>query len=168
MADPVGHDEERKASDPVGLDERRKMADPVGHDGGGKLLIGAAMTRESSRQETKVIPDLIGNPTEINDKTKNMKKILSIITALTLFTGSAFADEGMWLLPLLEKMNGKALSEAGCELTPKEIYNINNTSLKDAIVQFGGGCTGEIISDQGLLVTNHHCGYRNIQQLRSV
>ena len=97
-----------------------------------------------------------------------MKKILSIITALTLFTGSAFADEGMWLLPLLEKMNGKALSEAGCELTPKEIYNINNTSLKDAIVQFGGGCTGEIISGEGLLVTNHHCGYRNIQQLSSV
>ena len=97
-----------------------------------------------------------------------MKKILSIITALTVFAGSAFADEGMWLLPLLEKMNGKALSEAGCQLSPKQIYDINNTSLKDAIVQFGGGCTGEIISSEGLLVTNHHCGYGNIQKLSSV
>jgi len=87
-----------------------------------------------------------------------MKKLVIIIAALTMFVGSARADEGMWLLPLLEKMNGKALSEAGCELTPKQIYDINNTSLKDAIVQFGGGCTGEIISKDGLLVTNHHCG----------
>ena len=68
-----------------------------------------------------------------------MKKIVSIITALTVFAGSTFADEGMWLLPLLEKMNGKAMKEMGCELTPKQIYDINNTSLKDAIVQFGGG-----------------------------
>ena len=97
-----------------------------------------------------------------------MKKLISIITALTLFAGSAFADEGMWLLPLIKKMNGKAMKELGCELSPKEIYNINNTSLKDAIVQFGGGCTGEIISSEGLLVTNHHCGYGNIQKLSSV
>ena len=97
-----------------------------------------------------------------------MKRILSIITALTVFAGSAFADEGMWLLPLLEKMNGKAMKELGCELTPKQIYDINNTSLKDAIVQFGGGCTGEIISKDGLLVTNHHCGYGNIQKLSTV
>ena len=97
-----------------------------------------------------------------------MKKLISIITALTIFAGSAIADEGMWLLPLLEKMNGKAMKELGCELTPKQIYDINNTSLKDAIVQFGGGCTGEIISKDGLLVTNHHCGYSNIQKLSSV
>ncbi len=97
-----------------------------------------------------------------------MKRIISIITALTVFAGSAIADEGMWLLPLLEKMNGKAMKELGCELTPKQIYDINNTSLKDAIVQFGGGCTGEIISKDGLLVTNHHCGYSNIQKLSSV
>lgn len=75
------------------------------------------------------------------------------------------ADEGMWLLPLLEKMNGKALSEAGCKLTPEQIYSINNSSLKDAVVHFGGGCTGEIISADGLLVTNHHCGYASIQGL---
>ena len=97
-----------------------------------------------------------------------MKKLITIITALTLFAGSAFADEGMWLLPLIQKMNGKAMKELGCELTPKEIYDINNTSLKDAIVQFGGGCTGEIISSEGLLVTNHHCGYGNIQKLSTV
>ena len=97
-----------------------------------------------------------------------MKKLITIITALPLFAGSAFADEGMWLLPLIQKMNGKAMKELGCELTPKEIYDINNTSLKDAIVQFGGGCTGEIISSEGLLVTNHHCGYGNIQKLSTV
>jgi hypothetical protein len=97
-----------------------------------------------------------------------MKKLITIITALTLFAGSAFADEGMWLLPLIQKMNGKAMKELGCELTPKQIYDINNTSLKDAIVQFGGGCTGEIISSEGLLVTNHHCGYGNIQKLSTV
>ncbi len=97
-----------------------------------------------------------------------MKKILSIITALTVFAGSAVADEGMWLLPLLEKMNGKAMQELGCELTPKQIYDINNTSLKDAVVQFGGGCTGEIISSEGLMVTNHHCGYGNIQKLSGI
>ena len=97
-----------------------------------------------------------------------MKRLLSFFTALTVFAGSAVADEGMWLLPLLEKMNGKAMKELGCELTPKQIYDINNTSLKDAIVQFGGGCTGEIISSEGLLVTNHHCGYGNIQKLSTV
>lgn len=78
---------------------------------------------------------------------------------------TAFADEGMWLLPLIEKMNGASLLEAGCKLTPDRIYSINHSSLKDAVVHFGGGCTGEIISDEGLLVTNHHCGYSSIQGL---
>ena len=96
-----------------------------------------------------------------------MKRIICIITALSICLTS-FADEGMWLLPLIQKMNGKAMKELGCELSPKEIYNINKTSLKDAIVQFGNGCTGEIISENGLLVTNHHCGYGNIQKLSSV
>ena len=93
-----------------------------------------------------------------------MKKFLLWALALTLVL-PARADEGMWLLPLLEKMNGKALKEAGCRLTPQEIYNINGSSLKDAIVHFGGGCTAEIISAEGLLVTNHHCGYSSIQGL---
>ena len=87
-----------------------------------------------------------------------------ILAALTLSI-SAFADEGMWLLPLLQKMNGKAMTGLGCRLTPEQIYSVNNASIKDAIVQFGGGCTGEIISDEGLLVTNHHCGYGSIQAL---
>ena len=94
-----------------------------------------------------------------------MKKIVSLALAALLFSFSAFADEGMWLLPLLQKMNGKAMSSLGCRLTPEQIYSVNNSSIKDAIVQFGGGCTGEIISDEGLLVTNHHCGYGSIQSL---
>ena len=94
-----------------------------------------------------------------------MKKILCTLSALLLIVTGAWADEGMWLLPLIQKMNGKAMKDLGCRLTPEEIYSINNNSLKDAIVQFGGGCTGEIISDRGLLVTNHHCGYSSIQGL---
>ena len=93
-----------------------------------------------------------------------MKRILTIVAALAVSI-SAMADEGMWLLPLLKQLNGKDLREAGCKLTPEQIYSINKTSLKDAIVHFGGGCTGEMISDQGLLVTNHHCGYSSIQGL---
>ena len=92
------------------------------------------------------------------------KAFLSIAAAFTL-TAGARADEGMWLLPLLQKMNAGAMAELGCRLTPEQIYSINNTSLKDAIVHFGGGCTGEMISNQGLVITNHHCGYSNIQAL---
>ena len=96
-----------------------------------------------------------------------MKRIICIIAALGICL-TTFADEGMWLLPLIKKMNGKDMKELGCELSPQEIYNTNRASLKDAIVQFGNGCTGEIISKEGLLVTNHHCGYSNIQKLSSV
>lgn len=101
-----------------------------------------------------------------------MKKyFISAFAALAVMMGPALtatADEGMWLLPLLEKMNAKDMKKHGCKLSPKQIYNADGVSLKDAIVQFGGGCTGEIISDEGLLVTNHHCGYSNIQALSSV
>ena len=93
-----------------------------------------------------------------------MKRFLAFVAALAI-SASAFADEGMWLLPLLKQLNGKDLKAAGCKLSPEEIYSINKTSLKDAIVHFGGGCTGEMISQQGLLVTNHHCGYSSIQGL---
>ena len=96
-----------------------------------------------------------------------MKKLFCTLAAIAVFASSALADEGMWMLPLLQKMNAKQMKELGCQLSPKQIYNINN-SLKDAIVQFGGGCTGEIISKEGLLVTNHHCGYGSIQKLSSV
>ena len=80
-------------------------------------------------------------------------------------TLAARADEGMWLLPMLQKFNEEAMRNIGCRLTAEDIYNINHASLKDAIVQFGGGCTGEVISQQGLISTNHHCGYGSIQRL---
>lgn len=96
-----------------------------------------------------------------------MKRIFLTLSAMAMLAFSASADEGMWLLPLLQKMNSKAMENIGCRLTPEQIYDINHNSLKDAIVQFGSGCTGEIISDKGLLVTNHHCGYGSIQKLSS-
>ncbi|MBE6182011.1 MAG: S46 family peptidase [Rikenellaceae bacterium] len=96
-----------------------------------------------------------------------MKKLLFLLVATTL-SFSALADEGMWMLPYLQKMNGKSMKAAGCKITPEQIYSANNSSLKDAIVIFGGGCTGEIVSPQGLLFTNHHCGYGSIQMLSSV
>ncbi len=94
-----------------------------------------------------------------------MKKIILSLAAALVIGTSAFADEGMWMLPLLQKMNIKTMKAMGCKLSAEDIYSINHSSLKDAIVHFGGGCTGEVISDQGLLVTNHHCGYSNIQKL---
>ena len=97
-----------------------------------------------------------------------MKKFICVLAAISLSAGCLFADEGMWLLPLLKKMNAGAMKQAGCKLTPEQIYSVNSTSLKDAVVQFGRGCTGEIISNQGLLVTNHHCGYSNIQALSGI
>ncbi len=96
-----------------------------------------------------------------------MKKILLLLGA-AFMSLTALADEGMWLLPYLQKMNIKNMKERGCKLTAEDIYSVNSSSLKDAIVIFGGGCTGEIVSPEGLLFTNHHCGYESIQQLSSV
>ncbi len=73
------------------------------------------------------------------------------------------ADEGMWLPLLLEKMNEKHMKSLGMKMSAKDIYSINSGSLKDAIVSFNGGCTGEIISSKGLILTNHHCGFDAIQ-----
>ena len=93
-----------------------------------------------------------------------MKKyILTLAALFAVF--SARADEGMWLLPLLKALNADVMAAEGCRLSPEQIYSVNHSSLKDAVVIFGGGCTGEIISDEGLLVTNHHCGYSAIQAL---
>ena len=94
-----------------------------------------------------------------------MKRLIISIAAALALLSPARADEGMWLLPLLEKINSEALANLGSRLTPEQIYSVNHSSIKDAVVQFGGGCTGEIISGNGLLVTNHHCGYSSIQAL---
>ena len=96
-----------------------------------------------------------------------MRKLICSVAAALMVGFSAMADEGMWMLPLLQKLNADAMKDLGCRLTPDQIYSVNHSSLKDAIVIFGGGCTGEMISDKGLLVTNHHCGYSSIQQLSS-
>ena len=94
---------------------------------------------------------------------KNLKKIIFFLTTGILFCNSLWADEGMWIPMLLEKLNIKIMHEKGLKLSAEDIYSINQASLKDAIVIFGRGCTGEVISDQGLLITNHHCGYDAIQ-----
>ena len=98
-----------------------------------------------------------------------MKKITLILIGAILFSLAPLrADEGMWLLPLIEKLNNKKLAELGFKISAKDIYNLNKSSLKDAVVHFGGGCTGEIISNEGLVLTNHHCGYGVIQRLSTV
>ncbi|MDR1864201.1 MAG: S46 family peptidase [Bacteroidales bacterium] len=96
-----------------------------------------------------------------------MKKIF-VFLFVFITCGALRADEGMWLLPLLEKMNIGTMRQMGCELTADQIYSVNHSSLKDAVVIFGGGCTGELISGEGLLITNHHCGYDAIQQHSSL
>jgi hypothetical protein len=95
-----------------------------------------------------------------------MKKIiLSLIVAVMLIPMSVKADEGMWFLMFIERLNHRDMQKMGLQLTAEEIYSINNHSLKDAIVQFNGGCTAEIISKDGLVLTNHHCGYDAIAEL---
>ncbi|MES2478330.1 MAG: S46 family peptidase [Bacteroidota bacterium] len=95
-----------------------------------------------------------------------MKKIILMIGA-ALMLHTAKADEGMWIPSLIGK-NYEEMKRLGLKLTKEDLYSINNASLKDAVVQFGGGCTGEIISSKGLLLTNHHCGYGAIASLSSV
>ncbi len=98
-----------------------------------------------------------------------MKKLTALFIGIALaFNFSAKADEGMWLLPLLEKLNIGTMTEIGLELTAEDIYSVNHSSLKDAIAIFGGGCTSEIVSAKGLLLTNHHCGYGQIQSHSTV
>lgn len=96
-----------------------------------------------------------------------MKRLLTLLLLVGI-SFSAVADEGMWLLPYIKKMNQKDMKAHGAKLKAEDIYSAKKSSLKDAIVVFGGGCTGEIVSPEGLLFTNHHCGYDAIQKLSSV
>lgn len=98
-----------------------------------------------------------------------MKKIfLFIVLVAFVFRSEIRADEGMWLPYSLNNYNLYEMQQLGCQLTAEQIFNLNQPSLKDAIVQFGGGCTGELISPNGLLLTNHHCGLSYVQKHATV
>ncbi len=91
-----------------------------------------------------------------------MSILLSLVASLIFANPAPKPDEGMWLPMFFKNLNYATMQKMGLKLTAEELYAINNSSLKDAIVQFGNGCTGEIMSDKGLLFTNHHCGYESI------
>ena len=94
---------------------------------------------------------------------------LYLLALAALFVCSVKADEGMWLLQLMQQQHSiDMMKKQGLKLEAQDLYNPNGISLKDAVGIFGGGCTGEIISPEGLILTNHHCGYASIQQHSSV
>jgi hypothetical protein len=93
-----------------------------------------------------------------------MKKLILFVTMLVMVM-PVRADEGMWFLMFIERLNHRDMQKMGLQLTSEEIYSINHHSLKDAVVQFNGGCTAEVISKDGLVLTNHHCGYEAIAEL---
>ena len=96
-----------------------------------------------------------------------MKKTLLTLVTILCFSTIVRADEGMWIPALLQR-NEAEMQAMGMKITADDIYSINHSSMKDAVVLFGGGCTGEIVSDQGLLLTNHHCGFDWIQRHSTV
>lgn len=91
-----------------------------------------------------------------------------MLLLLLIVSKMSFADEGMWLPQLLQLLNEKQMKSLGMKISASDIYNINKASLKDAVVSFGGFCTGEVISSQGLVLTNHHCGFDAIQNHSTV
>ena len=96
-----------------------------------------------------------------------MKKLLFLVALILAGASQVRADEGMWLpSEILKKI--KDIQSQGFKLSAEDIYSVNKSSLKDAVVRFGGGCTGELISGEGLLITNHHCGFGQIQSHSSV
>ena len=97
-----------------------------------------------------------------------MKKVTALFLSLFITISILSAKEGMWLPMLLKSLNEGDMQSMGLKLSAEDIYSVNQSSLKDAIISFGGFCTGEIISDQGLILTNHHCGYGQIQSHSSV
>ena len=97
-----------------------------------------------------------------------MRRLVLVCLLLSLYFSNLFAREGMWVPVFLEKYNLQEMQQMGFRLSARDIYDVNQPSMKDAVVLFGGGCTGELISADGLLITNHHCGYRQIQQHSSV
>ena len=98
----------------------------------------------------------------------NTKSTILILVIVVLSRITLIAGEGMWIPMLLQQMNEKEMQEMGMKITAEDIYSINQSSLKDAILLFGRGCTSEIISKDGLLLTNHHCGFGNIQKHSTV
>ena len=99
---------------------------------------------------------------------KSKKWAIALLSCLSLTAGNLRADEGMWLPLHIARLNIGDMQKAGCKLSAEQLYSVNSSSLKDAIVSFGGFCTGEIISGEGLILTNHHCGYGAIQSHSSV
>ncbi len=97
-----------------------------------------------------------------------MKKYILLLVVTVSFVAKSFADEGMWLPQLLATLNEKEMKKMGMKINASDIYNISKGSLKDAIVSFGGFCTAEVISDKGLLLTNHHCGFDAVQNHSSL
>ncbi len=129
------------------------------------------MFKYTLTKTTNIIFNMIGEPsicsTFVHTKFKKMKKLfVSFLLSVCLLKASA--DEGMWLPMLLGQQVYNDMVKKGLKLTKDQLYSVNKSSLKDAILIFGGGCTGEIVSSEGLIFTNHHCGYEAIADASTV